>query len=89
MTQDKGNIVFPAEISYPVPGKNAFDSHGNIFPIRLDDTKKLLPVRGHVAVKQDISFGIKNTDIHFPGMQIDSTVEFMLICIELHGAPPC
>jgi hypothetical protein len=43
-------------------------------------------VRSDVLVNSDLAFGIEDTDVHLLGVQIDSTIVFVLFGVESHMA---
>jgi hypothetical protein len=55
MAQDEGNPLVGAEVGQPVPGKDAFDAHDQIFPVRCNGLKERLGGRFHMAVEKDLS----------------------------------
>jgi hypothetical protein len=40
---------------------------------------------GEVLVADDVAIVVENTDVHAPGMQIDTAVESMQAGVEAHG----
>jgi hypothetical protein len=88
MSEDKGNAFFVAKIGYPVPGEDAFYGNDDILTKGSDGFEKGITVGFHVAMFPDFSFFIKDADIHFSCVRVDSTVVLVLIGVKSHGLPP-
>jgi len=78
--------VLDTEVSDPVPGKHALDSHDDILPEGCQDMEKRFRIGSDVLVKAYLAFGIKDTDVHLFGVQIDSTIVFVLLGVKSHMA---
>lgn len=88
MSEDERNTLFSTGICDPVPCKHAFRGNYDAFAERLNDLYKYFPVGFDVLVKTYFLRRIENTDIHFFGMQVDSTIKFVLFGIRFHRASP-
>ncbi len=78
MAQDKRDVLLGTQIGDPVPGEHAFGSNDDVFPERLYGVEKDFQVGSYVSVQHDLSRGIQDAQIHFLGMQVDSTVKIVL-----------
>ena len=84
MAEDEGQLLAGAEISQPVPAKDALHPDDDIFLIRGDEFEKKCWIGINVLVKLNSSLLIENADIHFSGMEIDSAIILVLTSIEVH-----
>jgi hypothetical protein len=67
-----------------VPGEEAFNRYHQPVAIGGNGLEKGVWSGFHVAVQQDISLLVHDTDIHAAGMQIDTAVKWVLRGIEAH-----
>lgn len=86
MTEDEGNLLLVTEICDPVPGEHAFDGNHDVLAEGGNGTEKSFGVCVDVLMNPDLAFGIKDTDKHLFGMQIDSTIKLVLLGVEIHMA---
>jgi hypothetical protein len=87
MTEGELDSFFTAKIKKPVPGEHAFYPNYQTFPEGSDDFEEIFRVTADVAMDKDIALSIENTDIHFPGMKIDSAVVFVCFRVKSHKGP--
>ena len=86
MAQDEGDLFLGADISEPVPDKHAFHGHRDIFAVWLDGPEECFGWSFVIAVQDGFPFLVQDTDVHGPGMEIDSTIKFVLIGVKSHVA---
>jgi len=84
MAEDKGNVFLVAEISQPVPGKHAFGTDNNVFPVWLDCSKEDFRIGPDVSVQDCLPVSIENAQIHFVGVPVDSTIKIVLFGVKSH-----
>ena len=84
MTQHEGNPLLGTEISEPVPGEDTFDRHHEAVPIGRHGLEKRFRCGFHVTVHQDFPILVHHTDVHAPGMQVDTAVIRMGLCVKSH-----
>ena len=84
MTEDELDTFFTAKIGKPVPGEHAFDTDHQAIAVRSNDLEKVFRTATDVAVDEDRSFPVKNADVHFSGMKIDSAVMFVCFRVKSH-----
>jgi hypothetical protein len=84
MTEDKRDIFFVAKISQPVPGEHALGTDDQIVPVRMNGLQKGVRLGFDVAVEQCLSLLVENTQVHFVGVQVDSTVMLVLFGVQSH-----
>ena len=78
-----------AKIGYPVPREHALDTDYDIFEKRGNNIKQQLGFGLDILVHLGVTLLVDDTHVHFPCMQIDATVKFMPLVVEIHGLPPC
>jgi hypothetical protein len=86
MAENKGDVFLGTEVGDPVPGEHAFDSDHDVLAEGGNGTEKSFRVSVDVMMNPDIAFGIEDTDKHILGMQIDSTIKFVLFGVKIHMA---
>jgi hypothetical protein len=84
MAENEGNALFNTEIGDPVPGEHTLYSDHDVLLEGGDDTKKGFRVGIDILMNPDVAPGIHDTDEHFFGMQVDSTIEFVLLGVKFH-----
>ncbi len=89
MTENKRNVLFTTEIGEPVPGEDAFNSYNDILTIWSDGLEKDVRIGLDIPVKNDLPFLVEDTKVHCSGVQVDTTVKFVLIGVKSHLRPPC
>jgi hypothetical protein len=78
MAQHKSNPLTGTEVGEPIPGKKTRDSHDESIPIGGNGLEQSLWTRWHVAMQQDLTVLVKNTDVHGTGMPINTTIKLVL-----------
>lgn len=86
MAENEGDVLLETEIGDSVPGEHAFDRNHDILTEGRNDTEKSFLVCVDVLVNPDIATGIEDTDKHIFGMQVNSTIEFVLLGVTSHMA---
>src|SRR5262245_5739145 len=86
VSKDKGNPFVRTEVGQPIPGKDAFDRHNETVPTGGNGVEKRSRRGFHIAVEHDFSVVVHDTDVHTPGMQVDTAVKWVLIVVESHEA---
>jgi len=84
MAEDKGNVVIFTKISKPIPGEHAFGRDNEIFSEWLDGIEEDIWACFHIAMKHRLSLLIKDTQIHFCGVKIDSAIKVVLFGVKSH-----
>ena len=77
--------MLSAEVGQPVPAEDAFHAYDQVVKIGKDQFEKQLRIGFDVFVNFDLAPVADNADVHFSGVQIDSTVMFVLSGVESHG----
>jgi len=72
------------KIGHPVPGKHALGTDDHIFLVGPNGLQKGIRLGFDVAMQQCLSLLIENTQVHFVGVQVDSTVMFVLFGVKSH-----
>jgi len=78
--------VFGAEVSDPVPGEHALYSDHDVLTERSYDAEKCFWVRSDVLMNLNLASAVKDTDIHFLSMKVDSTIILVLFGVKSHWA---
>jgi hypothetical protein len=86
MAENEGDVLLDTEVGDPVPGEHALYSHHDVLSEGSDDAQKGFRVGMDVLMNPDIATGIEDTDKHIFGMQIDSTIKFVLLGVKIHMA---
>ena len=68
------------------PPEDAFHSYDDIFTKWLYGPQKEIPVGFHVLVEPDLTGAVKDADIHFFGVKVDSAIKFVLFGVKSHWA---
>jgi hypothetical protein len=84
MPQHKGNPLWRPEVGQPVPGEDAFDGHNHAVTIGRNGLEKRFRSGLHGAGHQDCPVMGHDTDIHAPGMQVDTAVKWVLLGVASH-----
>jgi hypothetical protein len=84
MTEDEGDVLPLAEVCEPVPTEHTLSTYNDVFSVSLDGREEGIWLCGQVAVEQDLASLVEDTDVHGPGVEIDTAVELMLFGIESH-----
>jgi hypothetical protein len=84
MAEDKRQSVLRTQVGEPVPRKEALHGDDNILSIGGNDLQKRLWACLHIAMHQDLTVVVENTDVHGAGMEVDATVKLVLLGVEAH-----
>ena len=84
MTEDKGNIFLFAEISQPVLGEHALCTDDHVFPVWFYSPEKGFGICPNIPVQNSFSLPVKDAQVHFIGVQVDSAVKIVLFGIKSH-----
>jgi hypothetical protein len=77
MAEGEVDFFSATQIKKPIPGKHALHAYHQPFLERRDNFEKFFGATVDVAMEQDVTFPIKDTDVHFLGMKVDSAVMFV------------
>ena len=86
VTEDERDIFFGTEISEPIPGEHTFDGDDDVFAVRFDHREEGIGLSMDVFMEQDVPVLVEDAEIHGPGVEVDTAVEFMLLSVESHEA---
>jgi len=86
MARHKGDALTGTQIGQPLPGEDAFHGDDNPFSVGIDNRQKGIRVGPHVAMDENLTIMVEDTDIHTPRTQIDTTVVFVSLGVESHEA---
>jgi hypothetical protein len=84
MAQDEGDVLFDAEIGNPVPGEHALDSDDDVLSERFNGLEEDMPIGFDVAVEHYFSGTVKDAEVHFFGMKVDSAIILVLFGVKSH-----
>jgi len=84
MSQDEGDAFLSTEVSYPVPSEHAFYGHDDVLSERFNGLEEDIPIGFDVAMEHDFSGAIKNTEVHFLGVKVDSAIILVLFRVKSH-----
>ena len=85
MSEHEGDFMSSTQIRKPVPAKNAFDSDSNVIDIGENYLEKQFRIGFDILVNMDFTFLIEDTDLHFPGMKIDTAIVLVLLTVKSHN----
>jgi hypothetical protein len=88
VAEHEGDRFFLAEIGQPVPGEHALGGDRQTFAIRADERQKPIGPRLDVLVDQHSASLIDEANVHASRVQIDATIEWMLLLIKPHHGSP-
>jgi hypothetical protein len=86
MAEDEGDVLSRAEVSDPVPGKHALYSNDDVLTEGGKEAEKSFWLGVDVLVKAYFAFGIKDTEVHFLSVKVDTAIILVLHGIEFHMA---
>src|SRR5215831_18609420 len=86
MPQHEGKARVGTKIGEPRPGEHTFDRHDKTIAVGGDRLEKRFRGRLHILVQHHFPVVVHDTDVHTPGMQIDTAVKWVLIVVESHEA---
>jgi len=84
MPQNEGDPFCSAEVSEPIPGEDTLDGHYQAITIRCYGLEERLRSGFHMTVQQNFALVVHETNVHAPGMQVDTAVKGVLIGVESH-----
>ena len=84
MAQHRGNPFLLTQVRQPLPRKHTFHADDEVLFIGSNDPQKGFRRRRHIFVDEFGAVLIEDTDVHGAGMEIDATIMFMLLCVEIH-----
>jgi hypothetical protein len=84
MTEDKRDPMFSTEVSKPVPGKHAFGCQDDLLAGGGDGLEQCLWGSCHVPVQQRFTGLVEDAQGHGAGVEIDTTVQRVLLGVESH-----
>jgi len=82
--EDEGDVFLGAEIDQPAPGEHALGADYQVFPIGGDGFEEGFRLGLDVAMEQDVAFLAEDAQVHFVGVQVDSTVMLVLFGVQSH-----
>ena len=88
VAEDEVETFVQTEIGQPVPGEHAFHADDEPVAEGFDGSQEVLRFASHVAVEHLVPLAIEDAQIHLPCVQIDTTIEFVLLLVESHHGPP-
>src|SRR5262245_7587754 len=88
VAQHEGNLLLGAQVGEPVPAEQAFDGDDQPVTKRFDGGEERIGPRRQVLVVDDLALVVEDAQVHGPGVQIDATVESVLLGVETHHGPP-
>lgn len=72
------------QIGDPVPAEYTFDADYDIFDEREDQFEKQFRIGLDILMNPNFAFLVDDTDVHFPGVQVDTAVVCVLLIVEFH-----
>jgi hypothetical protein len=85
MTENEWDFVFVAKVSDPIPAEYAFRANDDIVEEWENQFEKQFGFGFDVFVDFCFPFLVKDTDVHFSGMQVDTAIVLMLLIVESHS----
>ena len=79
MAKDKGDVMLSAQVSRPVPAKSGFNTDDDMVQVSKDQLKEQERAGLYVPLHFDFGGGVDDTHLHFPGIQNNATVIFVLL----------
>ena len=73
------------QIREPVPGKQILDGHDEARALGGNGLEKRFRGGLHVAGQEDVAIVPEDADVHAPSVQINTTVQWVLVGVESHG----
>jgi len=86
--EDEGDVELAAEVGQPVPAEDALGADDEIVAVGPGGLEEGLALAGDSFVQDDRAAAFENAQVHGPGMEVDATVEPVLLPIESQGTPP-
>ena len=89
VAKDEGNATSCAEVCDPVPGKYALAGDHEIGTGKSRERLfQLLGSSWEIAVKQDLSSGVQDAQVHLSCVQVDPAIELVVLSVVSHRLPP-
>ena len=84
VAQNEWDLVLRAKIADPVPGKHTLNTDHHIFEKWEDDIEQQFGIGIKILVHLGFTLRIENANVHFPCMQINAAIEFVLLIVKSH-----
>jgi hypothetical protein len=84
MAQHEGDLFLCTKVAEPVPGEHALDADDQVVAERGDGLEKGLGIAGQIAVEDDGTGCIEDAQVQSPCMEVDASVESVLLGVESH-----
>jgi hypothetical protein len=84
MAQDEGNPFCSTQVRKPIPGEDTFNGDDETVTIGGNGPEKGFRSRFHIAVQPDFPIVAQDADVHGAGVQVDTTVKWVLLSVESH-----
>jgi len=88
MPQNEGEPCCSTQVSEPIPREDTLDGHDQAVTIRGDGLEKRFRSGFPMTVQQHCALVVHDTDIHAPGMPVDTAVKGVLMGVEAHVRSP-
>jgi hypothetical protein len=88
MPQNEGDPFCSTQVSEPIPGEATLDGHDQAVTLRGDGLEERFRSGCHITGQQNFALVVHDTDIHAPGMQVDTAVKGGVIGVESHVRSP-
>ena len=86
MPPHEGKALVGTKIGEPRPGEKTFDRHDKTIAVGGDRLEKRFRGRLHILVQHNCPVVVHETDVHTPGMQVDTAVQWVLVGVESQEA---
>ena len=88
VAEHEGDVVQGAQVGDPVPGEHALDAdHQSLAKGRQGAEQRLRPAR-QIAIADHRAGVVQDAHMHRPGVQVDATIEAVLLCVQSHHGLP-
>jgi len=84
VAEDEGDLFLLAEVGEPVPGEQARAGDGHVLAEGGEGVADGLGGGSDVAAEGDGAGGVEDADGQGPGVQVDATIESVLLIVESH-----
>ena len=84
MSKNKRDSFHLTEISQPMPGEDALDTHHDVFPIGCDQFQEPIRLCRNILMEEDLPLIVQDADVHHFGMQVDSAVVLVRSVVNSH-----
>ena len=86
MAKNKLDLLTPAQVREPIPSEDALNPYDEPLAIGLDRPQESFRRGARVPMEDDLAVGVKDAEVHGPGVEIDAAVVRMLFRVESHGS---